>query len=115
MELRKRNIPYKKLELDKAGNPRLGLLHTIKDLQGPKPSKMAKHGALEGLSIYQTKTKSGKVKRDIMTFRVVKDSHKEEGLWYHPGLKGAKLFEQAYDWAVKEFDRMLEDVYGKYR
>lgn len=114
-ELRKRNIPYKKLELDKEGNPRLGLLHTIKDLQGPKPSKMAKHGVLEGISIYQTKTKSGKVKRDIMTFRVVKESHKEEGLWFHPGLKGVKIFDQVYDWALKEFDKMLEDVYGKYR
>lgn len=114
-ELKKRNIPYKRIELDKSGNPRLGLIHTIKDLQGPKPSKKAKYGALEGLSIYQTKTKSGKIQRDIMTFRVVKESHKQEGLWEHPGMRGVKIFEQVYDWALKEFDKMLEEIYGKYR
>lgn len=114
-ELKKRNIPYRGIELDKSGNPRLGLIHTIKDLQGPKPSKKSKHGVLEGLSIYQTKTKTGKIQRDIMTFRVVKESHKQEGLWEHPGLRGVKIFDQVYDWALKEFDKMLEEIYGKYR
>lgn len=114
-ELKQRNIPYRKIELDKSGNPRLGLLHTIKNLQGPKPSKMAKHGALQGLAVYQSKTDTGKIQRDIMTFRVVKESHKQDGLWYHPGLDGVKLFDQVYEWAVKEFDKILEEIYGKYR
>lgn len=113
-ELKKRNIPYKKIEFDKSGNPRLGLIHTIKDIQGPKPSKSAKHGALEGLAIYQTKTKTGKIKRDIMTFRVVKESHKQEGLWYHPGLEGVQIFDQVYDWALKEFDKILQEIYSAY-
>lgn len=113
-ELKKRNIPYRKIEFDKSGNPRLGLIHTFKDLRGPKPSKMAKHGVLEGLSIYQTKTARGKIRRDIMTFRVVTESHKEEGLWHHPGLRAVQIFDQVHDWALKEFDKILEEIYSSY-
>lgn len=111
-ELKKRNIPYKKIEFDKSGNPRLGLIHAIRDIQGPRPSKMAKHGALEGISVYQTMTKRGNVRRDIMTFRVVTESHKEEGLWFHPGLKAVKILDQVHDWALKEFDKILQEIYG---
>ena len=75
---------------------------------------MAKHGVFEGISIYQTKTKTGKIKRDIMTFRVVKESHKQEGLWYHPGLKAMQIFDQVHDWALKEFDKILEEIYASY-
>ncbi len=114
-ELKKRNIPYKKLELDKTGNPRLGMLHALKNISSPKPSKNAKYGALDGLAIYQRKDAKGKVKRDIMTFRVVKESHKNEGLWEHPGLEGAHIFEEAYDWAVREFDQMLGEIYSQYK
>ena len=66
-ELKKQNIPFKKLELTPEGSPRLGRLHTM-DISSPYPSSRASHPALAGLSIYQTKTSSGSVRRDILTF-----------------------------------------------
>lgn len=114
-ELKNRNIPYQKIEFDRSGNPRLGLIHSINNINSSKPSKKAKHGALSGLAIYQTRGADGNIRRDIMTFRVVKESHKQEGLWVYPGKKGAFIFEEAYDWAVKQFDTMLEEINNQYK
>lgn len=114
-ELKARNIPYKKLELDSSGNPRLGLLHQIKDIQSEKPSKKAKHGALEGLSVYQTKDKTGNVRRDIMTFRVVKESHAADGRWYHPGLKPVNILDDVFQWVSNVFDNeILPEILSKF-
>lgn len=74
-ELRKQSIPFKKLELDSNGSPRVGKLHSM-DISSPKPSSRASHDALAGLTIYQTKTASGSVRRDILTFRTVSDKHR---------------------------------------
>lgn len=104
-ELKQRGIPYKKMELDSSGNPRLGLLHQIKDIKSEKPSKKAKFGALDGLAVYQTRDpRTMKVSRSIMTFRVVKQSHEAEGLWWHPGLNPVKIMDDTFEWVSKTFD-----------
>ena len=104
-ELKARGVPYKKLELDSSGNPRLGILHQIKDIQSEKPSKKAKYGALDGLTISQTRDpRTMKVKRNIMTFRVVKESQAADGRWWHPGLRPVNILDDTFAWISKVFD-----------
>lgn len=104
-ELKKANIPFKKLELNPDGSPRIGKLHTM-NISSPHPSSRASHEALAGLTIYQTKTSKGNVRRDIMTFRVVSSKH-EGKKWIHPGRDGEKFFEKALEWAEKEWESSI--------
>jgi hypothetical protein len=113
-ELKARNIPYKKIEHNADGSPRLGRLHVIKDIQSPRPSARASHGVLDSLTIYQTKLPSGKIRRDIMTFRVASTKH-EGSKWIHPGMEGKKFMDEALEWAEKIFnDEILPSILEKY-
>ena len=112
--LKSRKIPYKKIEYNNDGSPRLGRLHTIKDINSLKPSARASHGALDSLTIYQRKLPSGKVRRDIMTFRVVSSKHKGSK-WIHPGFEPKKFMDEALKWAEKIFnDEILPSILEKY-
>lgn len=103
-ELKQRGLPYKKLELGSDGSPRIGKLHQF-NIKSTYPSAKAKNPALHGLTIYQHKDeKTGKVRRDIMTFRIASDKHRAEGLWFHPGIEPKKFLDQAAEWAVKTFE-----------
>lgn len=113
-ELKARKIPYKKIEYNSDGSPRLGKIHSIKDIQSLAPSERASHGALSGLTIYQRKLPSGKIKRDIMTFRVV-SSKMKGSKWVHPGMEGKKFMDQALEWAEKIFnDEIMPSILEKY-
>jgi hypothetical protein len=113
-ELKKSGIPFKKLELDAKGSPRIGKLHTM-DISSPHPSSRASHPALSGLTIYQNKTAGGKVRRDIMTFRMVSDKHKGKK-WIHPGRDAEKFFEQALAWAEEQWEReVLPQIMEKFK
>lgn len=105
-ELKARKIPYKKIEYDQNGSPRIGKLHTINDISSLPPSERASHGALSGLSIYQRKLPSGRVRRDIMTFRVASSKHAGQK-WIHPGMEGKKFMDEALEWAEQVFDKEI--------
>jgi hypothetical protein len=102
-ELKARGIPYKKIETNPDGTPKLGKLHKL-NIESPKPTKMASHQALAGVTIYQRMTARGKVKRDILTFRIVTDDHKRSGKWFHPGSQGVKIFDEIFTWISNEWD-----------
>jgi hypothetical protein len=122
-EMAQRKIPWNKIENDDTGSPRLGMLHAF-DISS-KPLK-THHGAgqgwgqigqvrqgptgipfLHGVRVYQhrIKTESGleKVKRSVMTFRIVSSKHAGTKRWFHPGLPAEHLFEEAAEWAQKEW------------
>lgn len=108
--LKQKEINYKKIEYNPDGSPKLGLLHSFKEGIGKElyPSYKAKHDVFKGLSIYQTKDKkTGKIKRDIMTFRVITEDHRSEGLWNHPGRVGAFIIDRSYEWALKELETVV--------
>jgi very-short-patch-repair endonuclease len=98
--LKDKNIPYKKLEFNKDGTPKMGLLHKFDIVTGIFPSEKARTPALSGVSIYQRKNPAtGKISRDIMTFRVISESMRSDGRWVHPGSQGVKIIDQAFSWA----------------
>ena len=42
-----------------------------------------------------------------MTFRVISEKHKDQGLWIHPGRTGANLFEKAHEWAQQTWENQI--------
>lgn len=113
-ELKKKNIPYKKLELDKNGSPRLGKLHSL-DIDSFTPGK-GNTPQLHGLNIYQTKQKDGSVKRSITTFRTVTDKPDQKDKWIHPSVEARDFFQKAKVWAEQEWEtKILPALIEKYK
>lgn len=113
--LKQKGISWKKIERDESGSPRLGKLHTF-NIESPRLKDIHKTPATYGVSIYQRQTKTGKVKRDVMTFRVITEKHESEGLWMHPGMEGKKLMEKSLEWAMNTFDKeILPAILEKYK
>ncbi len=139
-ELRKRKIPFDRLERNiNTGEPKLGKLHDIEVPFREHPKKThegigqgegsigsARQGAtgtsfLNRIQIHQRmgKDKLGRpqVMRGIMTFRTASSKQDAAERWVHPGLPPTRFFEQAYDWALKEWEtvivpRVLNDLSG---
>ena len=112
-ELKSRSIPFKKIEKNADGSPRVGKLHSL-NIASPLPTPRASHPIFHGLTIYQSKTPSGKVRRDIMTFRIASEKHKQTGKWVYPGLEAYKLMDKAFEASVKEFeDQILPSILAK--
>ena len=114
-ELKKKGIPYKKLEVDPiTGSPRIGKLHTL-DLGEYVPGK-GNTPQLHGVNIYQTKQKDGSVKRTITTFRTVTDRDNQKDKWIHPEVPAKDFFKEAKTWAEREFEtKILPALVGKYQ
>lgn len=128
-EFKRRKIPYGKLEVDAAGNPKKGVLHSF-DInhaplktahgvgQGHGPIGATKQGMsgipfLRGIRVSQKEVKdpvSGKSKvvKSIATFRVVSSKHIGTGRWVHPGTPQRKFLDEALDWAEKQWDEKIK-------
>lgn len=122
--LKKEGVPFKKIEKDGNGNPLLGKLHSfpkagasdaeVKRWTGDTPGK-GNTPVLKGVSIYQTLTKTGNIRRDILTFRTVSDGPGSAGKWFHPGFEPKKFLDRAEEWAWREWEeRILPEILGKY-
>lgn len=111
-ELKNRKIPFKKIELNSDGSPRIGKLHSF-NIDSNKPSARAKTPALQGVNIYQRKGLNGNVRKDIVTFRVV--SSKQTDMWFHPGNKPVNVFDDTYKWVLNEFEgKILPDILSSF-
>lgn len=111
--LKKENIPFKKIERNADGSPKIGKLHSL-DLGGKIPGK-GNTPAGKGVSIYQTLTKTGNVRRDILTYRTVSSGPGSAGKWHHPGLEPKLFLDKAVEWAMKEWEeKVLPEVLKKW-
>lgn len=111
--LKKEKIPFKKIERNEDGTPKLGRIHS-KNFGGPIPGK-GNTPVLQGVNIYQSITKSGNVRRDILTFRTVSDGPGSQGKWIHPGKEPKHFLERAEEWAMKTWeDQILPEILAKY-
>lgn len=122
-ELSKRNIDASKVEYDEKGNAKEGTLHRFdltkgaqKTFEGPgtgkgdigKPMRgPSGQPFLKGLVVSQKKDSSGKIKRAVTTFRTASSAQQGTGLWDHPGVDAANLFDKAFDWALDSFDEII--------
>jgi len=103
-DLKSRGIPYKKLEYNNDGSPKMGKLHTF-DVASDLPTVRSKFASLKGVSIYQTKDKNtGSVRRDIMTFRVMSEKTKGDGRWQYPDRQGVKILDDVHAWALRTWE-----------
>lgn len=116
--LRKEKVPFKKIELNPDGSPKVGKLHEFNF--GNPGGRMGSIGkgntpVMNGLSIYQHITKTGNVRRDILTFRTVSSGPGSAGKWHHPGLAPKKFLDRALEWATREWEeKILPETLKKY-
>lgn len=120
-ELSKFKVPYAKIETDRAGNPKLGLLHSLDITKTPIKTRNApEHGKgplgavrqgpsgdpfLNRLQIYQRENKkTGKVEKTIFTFRMASSSQAGQGLWDFPAVPPASLIDDGYKWALDQIE-----------
>jgi hypothetical protein len=126
-EMKRRKIPFGKIEKGEDGSPKIGKLHSFDIMnapnkthegpgQGKGPVGSARQGPtgipfLQGVNVYQSKVKdkAGKesVKKSIMTFRVASSKHKSEGRWEHPGLDPVNILDDAMAEAMEEFEKEI--------
>lgn len=111
--LKKEGVPFKKLERGADGKPKLGQLHSF-NWNSETPGR-GNTPLFKNVNVYQTMTKSGNVRRDILTFRTVSNKPGNEDKWLHPGMAGKKFLDRAAEWAEKEFyDKILPEILEKY-
>lgn len=126
-ELSSIGVNLNKTETDSSGVPKLGLVRSldiatkpIKSSQGPGQGQRAigdvRQGAtgtpfLKGVRVYQhmAKDKRGndKVQKSVVTFRTASENRKSPNSWHTPGVEGKHLFENASNWALREFDNKI--------
>lgn len=114
-QLKQQKIPFKKIEKNPDGSPRIGKLHEF-SIDSEKPTRRANTPALKNVTIYQSVTKTGNVRRDIMTFRTVSASPASADKWIHPGLTAKKFLDRAEVWALDVFEKeILPEILDKYK
>jgi hypothetical protein len=137
-ELKRRGMPgIGTIEKDAQGKPKQGFMggfdimkSPLKSGEGPGQGKgsvgAVRQGPtgipfLQGVRIYQKKVKDKQgnsyTKKFVMTFRIVSSKHKGQGRWVHPGLEAKKFFDEAFEWALKEWEdkikpQVLDEVIG---
>jgi hypothetical protein len=120
-ELKKRGIPFGKIETDAAGQALTGRLHSFDIMtaptksshgpgQGKGPLGASRQGPtgipfLQGVTVYQNKGKDGKVRRQVMTFRIASSKHQGQGRWEHPGNHAVNIMEDAAKWALETWEK----------
>ena len=129
-EMKRRGIPFSKIETDASGAAKIGKLHSfdIKNLptktadgpgMGKGPIGDVRQGAsgtpfLERVNVYQSKDSKGKVKRGIMTFRTASSKQDGQKMWRNPGSRGVNILDDATEWAIKTFsDEIAPGILGK--
>jgi hypothetical protein len=128
--LEKSNIDLHETVLDDNGNPKIGVIHKLnikpKFTQQQAPSLYSKprgfeeamatglgqHSGiykLKGLVITQKLNKEGNPVKETVVFRVISEKHRGFR-WMYPKVDGAKLFDDAYDFANQRFEKMVKEI-----
>lgn len=118
--LKSKGVNYSKtrgLSLDESGSPRIGKTHSfsIKDMRGKRKNAKDLSQNLQGVSVHQSlNEKTGRIERNIMTFRVISEKHKGSK-WEHPGRPGEKILEDVYRWVEDTWRKdILPSLKDKY-
>jgi len=124
-EMRKRNIPFGKIEMDMNGKAKMGKLHSFNIMDQPKKTRQGpwqgwgpigrvRQGPtgipfLRGVNVYQKEDKESKfgAKKEIFTFRTASPKQRGKGMWQHPGLPGTKIFDDIEKWGQDHAEEMI--------
>lgn len=130
--LKREGINMQEIETDGKGKPKLGVVQKV-TVEAPtqnaknaslfsmprsaataKDLGLKQHGGIfhgQNLLITQRKDeKTGKIKKEAMTFRVVHEDHAKEGRWMYPAVQPFNSMEAAFRNAEQEWDRILRDI-----
>lgn len=130
--LKREGIDMGEIVTDNSGKPKIGVVQKV---TVDPPSRNARNASLfsmprsnasaqelglkphggffhgQNLMITQRKdAKTGKIKKEAMTFRVVHEDHKAEGKWVHPPVKALNSIEAAYKNAQVQWDQILREI-----
>lgn len=113
-KLKKEKLSISKIEKNADGSPRVGKLHEF-NFGGGRPGK-GNTPALERLTIYQHQNeKTGKIRRDVLTFRSVSSGPASDGKWIHPGYPAKNFMDKAMEQAVKDWEEnILPEILNKW-
>lgn len=113
-KLKREKLSISKIERNDDKSPKTGKLHEF-NLGGAIPGR-GNTPALQGLNIYQHQSKaSGKVRRDVLTFRTVSSGPASDGKWIHPGYDAKKFMDKAMEKAVRDWeDNILPEILNKW-
>jgi len=132
---KQKGVAWGKIERHGDGSPKTGLLHSLDQKASPLKTHNGPyqgHGKigdvrqgptgipfLQGIRVYQSAVTGAngkpvmgndghpKVQRGIFTFRIVSSKMKGQGRWIHPGIKPHKFFDEAYNWALNEWENKI--------
>lgn len=121
--LKKEGIRYSKtraLALDANGSPRVGRIHSfdIKAMRDRKKKSVENLSRnLEGLSIYQNyNPETKRVERNIMTFRIISEKHRNSGKWQYPaGRPKKQVLKDVFAWVEQTWQsKIFTELKNKY-
>lgn len=111
--LKDKGVGFKSIEKDANGSPRVGRLHKDINLGGPVMGR-GNTPVMNGINVYQTKTATGGIRRDVMTFRTVTSAQTDK--WIHPGLDAKKFMDKALEEAMAIWENeILPQVLAKWK
>lgn len=131
-------VNMKKIEFNPDGMPKIGIVQKLKDLpkldnpdnnmyqfrsQGRTSQEAEEFGLpkyegshfLSGGVVVQRPTKRGKIRKEVITFRVVSSKHEAEGRWMYPAVTPLNSIPAAHEYANKEWEKIiksLEEYFG---
>jgi len=75
---------------------------------GLKPYAGAFHA--QGAVVTQRETSKGKFTKETVVFRVISSKHRGEGRWYYPEVKPFNSIQAAYEYATKEWEKIVKSI-----
>lgn len=121
--LKKEGVRYSKtraLALDANGSPKVGKIHSfdIKAMRDKgKKSVENLSRNLENLSVYQKyNPETKRVERNIMTFRIISEKHRNSGKWQYPANRPKKqVLKEVFQWIEQAWQSsILPELKNKY-
>jgi hypothetical protein len=67
------------------------------------------HHYLDNAVVTQRKV-GGKVKKEVVTFRVISSKHKQEGRWFYPKVEALNSIPEAYKYANEEWGKIVNSL-----
>jgi hypothetical protein len=112
-ELKRKKIPFDKIERDPSGKPKSGKLHSFDIVKKNVPkSRFTGRSYLQTVNIFQQQTKDAKgnqmTQRSIFTFRTMTQAQKGSGMWVNKkGFVAKKFLDDAAQWAQDNWDNEI--------